>query len=126
MPLLKGKGPACQVAAVKKLFFLVSALPSDPLFTFHRTKAYSQSRLFILTYSSLMLYLQCWLEQVGYQPFVYSCHSLNRGRGCLTCFCKNTLVDPIKHLGDWRSECSQQYLEDDLALCLSAAVGSLL
>ena len=79
MSLLKGKGLACPVAALKKLFLSVSASPSDPLFTFHRTKTYSQSRLSILTYSSLMLYLRHWLEQVGYQPFVYSCHSLQRG-----------------------------------------------
>ena len=58
MPLLKGKGPACQVAALKKLFLTVSASLSDPLFAFHRMKADSQSRLSIFTYSSLMLYLQ--------------------------------------------------------------------
>ena len=86
MLLLKGKGPACPVAALKKLFLMVSALPSDPLLTFHRTKAYSQSRLSILTYSSLMLCLQHWLEQVGYQPFVYSCHSLCSSSA--SCFCK--------------------------------------
>ena len=62
MPLLKGKGPACLVSALKKLFLLVPASPSDPLFAFHRTKAYSQSRLSLLTYSSLMLYLHHWLE----------------------------------------------------------------
>ena len=115
MLLLKGKGPACPVAALKKLFLSVSASPSDPLFAFHRTKADSQSRLSVLTYSSLMLYLRCWLEQAGYQPFVYSCHSLCRG-GASHAFAKNTLADLIKHLGDWRSECYQQYLEDDLAL----------
>ena len=57
MLLLKGKGPTCPVAALKKLFLLVPASPSDPLFMFHRTKVYSQSRLSILTYSSLMSYL---------------------------------------------------------------------
>ena len=59
MPLLKGKGPTCPVASLKKLFLLVPASPSDPLFMFHGTKAYSQSRLSILTYSSLILYLRC-------------------------------------------------------------------
>ena len=76
MPLLKGKGPACPVVALKKLFLLVSASPLDPLFTFHRTKAYSQARLSILTYSSLMLYLRPWLEWADYEPYRYSCHSL--------------------------------------------------
>ena len=55
MPLLKGKGPACPVAALKKLFLSVSASPSDPLM------AYSKSRLLVLTYSSLNLYLWHWL-----------------------------------------------------------------
>ena len=59
MPLLKGKSSPCLVSALKKLFLLVRASPSDPLFIIHRTKAYSQSRLYVLTYSSLMLYLRC-------------------------------------------------------------------
>ena len=80
MPLLKGKCPFCPVSALKKLFLFVLASPSDPLFAFHRTKAYSQSRLSVLTYSSLMLYLRCWLEWAGYKPYRYSCHSLHRGR----------------------------------------------
>ena len=75
MPLLKSKSPACPVSALKKLFLLVPASPSDPLFTFHRTKAYNQSRLSVLTYSSLMLYLRHWLEWAGYKPYRYSCHS---------------------------------------------------
>ena len=41
MHLLKGKGPTCSVAALTKLFLLVLASPSDPLFMFNRTKAYS-------------------------------------------------------------------------------------
>ena len=125
MPLLKGNGPACPVATLKKLFLLVPASPSDPLFAFHRTKAYSQSCLSVLTYSSLMLYLRCWLEQAGYEPYRYSCHSLRRGSSSHA-FAKNTPADLIKHLGDWWSECYQQYLKDDLALRLSAAWGSLL
>ena len=76
MPLLKDKSSPCPVSALKKLFTLVPASPSDPLFTFHRTKAYSQSRLFVLTYSSLLLYLRHWLEWAGYEPYRYSCHSL--------------------------------------------------
>ena len=51
--------------------------------------------------------------------------TLHRG-GASHAFTRNTLADVIKHLGDWRSECYQQYLEDDLALRLSAAGGSLL
>ena len=95
MLLLKGKGPACPVAALKKLFLMVSASPSNPLFTFHRTKVYSQSRLSIFTYSSLMLYLQHWLEQVEYQPFVYHCHSLCTG-GFITCFCQKHPSGPYQ------------------------------
>ena len=125
MPLLKDKGPACPVAALKKLFLLVQASPSDPLFMFYRTKAYSQSHLSIFTYSSLMLYLRHLLEKAGYEPYRYSCHSLRRG-GASHAFANNTLADLTKHLGDWRSECYQQYLEDDLALRLSAAGGCLL
>ena len=48
------------------------------------------------------------------------------GGGASHAFTKTTAVDLIKHLGDWRSECYQQYLKDDLALRLSAAGGSLL
>ena len=102
IPLLKGKGPACPVAALKKLFLLVPASPSDPLFAFCRTKAYSQSCLSVLTYSSLMLYLRCWLERAGYEPYIYSCHSLRRG-GASHAFAKNTPADLIKHFGDWWS-----------------------
>ena len=65
MPFLKGKGPACPVSALKILFLLVPASPSDPLFVFHRTKAYSQSRLSVLTYSSLMLYRSMALAGMG-------------------------------------------------------------
>ena len=125
MPLLKGKGPTCTVAALKKLFLLVPTSPSDPLFAFHRTKVYSQSRLSILTYSSLMLYLRQWLEWAGYEPYKYSCHSLRCRGGAFHAFFKNTLADLIKCLGDWRSECYQQYLGDDLTLRLSAAGSSL-
>ena len=125
MPLLKGKSPACPVLALKKLFLLVPASPSDPLFTFHRTKAYSQSRLSVLTYSSLMLYLKCWLEQADYEPYRYSCHSLCRG-GHPMLSLKSTPADLIKCLGDWMTECYEQCLKNDLALRLSAAGGSLL
>ena len=125
MPLLKGKGPFCPISALKKLFLSVPASPSNPLFAFHRTKAYSQSRISPPSYSFLMLYLHHWLERAGYEPYRYSCHSLHRG-GASHAFAKNTLADLIKCLGDWRSECYQQYLEDDLALSLSAAGGSLL
>ena len=72
-----------------------------------------------------MLYLKCWLEWAGYEPYRYSCHSLRRG-GTSHAFTKNTLVDLIKCLGDWRSKCYQQYLKDDLARKLSAVGGSLL
>ena len=109
----------------KKLFLLVPASPSDPLFAFHRTKAYSQSCLSILKYSSLMLYLRHWLEWASYEPYRYSCHSLRR-EGASHAFTKNTPADLVKHLGDWRSECYQQYLKDDLALRLSAVGGSFL
>ena len=71
----------------------------------------------ILTYSSLMLYLRCQLEEAGYEPYRYSCHSLRRG--CIPCLCQ-------QHLGDWRSECYQHYIEDDLTLRLFAARGCLL
>ena len=76
MPPLKGKDPACLVAALKKLFLVVSAQPQDPLFAFQCTKSYSQTHLSILTYPPLMLYLKKWLELAGYKPFHYSCHSL--------------------------------------------------
>ena len=118
MPLLKGKGPACPVAALKKLFLLVPASPSDPLFMFIRTKGYSQSHLSILTYYSLMLYLRHWLEKAGYEPYRYSCHSLRRG-GTSHAFASNTPADLIKFIGD-------SSLEDDLALRFSAARGCLL
>ena len=36
-------------------------------------------------------------------------------------FARNTLADLIKCLGDWRSECYQEYLKDDLTFRLSAA-----
>ena len=125
MPLLNGKGPASPVAALKKLFLLVPASPSDPLLAFRRTKAYSQSCLSVLTYSSLMLYLRHWLEWAGYKPYRYRGHSLRRG-GTSHAFAKNTPADLIKCLGDWRNECYQQYLKDYLALRLLAARGSLL
>ena len=125
MPLLKSKNLACPVAALKKLFLCVRASPASPLLTFHHSKPYSQSWLLVLTYPSLMLYLCHWLEAAGYSAYNYSCHSLCRG-GASHAFTKNTPVDLIKRMGDWRSECHQQYLEDDLALWLSAAMGSLL
>ena len=76
IPLLKGKGPTCPVSALKRSFLWVPASPSEPLFAFHRSKAYSQSRLCVLTYASLMFYLQHWVEQAEYEPYKYSCHSL--------------------------------------------------
>ena len=126
MPFLKSKGPACPVAVLKKLFLLFQAQPHQPLFAFHCTKPYSHTCLSALTCQSLMLYLRKWLELAGYEPFHYSCHSLRWGGGAFHIFSKNTLVDLIKKMGDWCSECYQQYLEDDLVLCLSAAGGSLL
>ena len=57
MPLLKGKSPTCPVSALKRLFLWVPASLSEPLFVFHRSKAYSQSKLSVLTYASLMFYL---------------------------------------------------------------------
>ena len=124
MPLLKGKGPDCPVSAFKKLFLSVPASPLDILFAFNRTKAYSQSRLSLLMYSSLMLYLHHWLECAGYNAYRYSCHSLCQG-GTSHAFAKNTPADLIKCIGDWGSECYQKYLEDDLTLRLSTAGGSL-
>ena len=125
MPLLKSKSPACLVAALKKLFLLVQAQPHQPLFAFHCTKPYSCTHLSALSYPSLMLYLKKWLELACYEPFHYSYHSLRCG-GASHTFSKNTPVDLIKKMGDWHSECYQQYLKDDLALHLSAARGSLL
>ena len=77
MLLLRSKSPACPVAALKRLFLSVTASPMDPLFTFHHNKAYSQSRLSILTYSLLMLYLCHWLESASFDAYCYSCHSLH-------------------------------------------------
>ena len=53
MQLLRSKGPTCPVSTLKKLFLFIKASPSDPQFTFHHSKAYSQLRLSILTYLSL-------------------------------------------------------------------------
>ena len=125
MPLLKSQSPACPVTALKKLFLAVQAHPQQPLFAFQCTKPYLCSHLSVLTYPSLMLYLRKWLKLVRYQPFCYSCHSL-RCSGALHAFSRNMPTDLIKKMGDWHSECYQQYLEDDLALCLSAAGGSML
>ena len=121
MTLLKSKSPACPVTALKKLFLAVQAHPQQHLFAFQHTKPYSHSRLSVLTYP-LMLYLRKWLELVGYKPFHYSCHNLRRGSASHA-FSRNMPTDLIKKMGDWHSECYQQYLEDDLALCLSAAGG---
>ena len=125
MPLLKSKSPACPVTALKKLFLLVQAQPHQPLFAFHHTKPYSHTHLSALTNQSLMLYLRKWLELAGYEPFHYSCHSLRHG-GVSHAFSRNMPADLIKMIGDWCSECYQQYLKDDLAICLSAARGSML
>ena len=116
MPLLKSKSPACLVTALKKLFLAVQAHPQQPLFAFQHTKPYSHSRLSVLTYPSLMLYLRKWLELAGYQPFHYSCHASHA-------FSRNMPTDLIKKMGDWHSECYQQYLENDLTLHLSAVGG---
>ena len=53
-------------------------------------------------------------------------HSAGGERGASHAFARNTPADLIKCLGDWRSECYQQYLKDDLALRLSVTGGSLL
>ena len=125
MPLLTSKSPAWLMTALKKLFLAILAHPQQPLFAFQCTKPFSCSCLSVLTYPSLMLYLRKWLELARYQPFHYSCHSLRCG-GVLHAFSRNTLTDLIKKMGDWCSECYQQYLENDLAPCLSAAGGSML
>ena len=125
MPLLKSKTPACLITALKKLFLAVQAHPQQPFFAFQCTKPYSHSHLSVLTYPSLMLYLRKCLKLVGYQPFCYSCHSL-RCSSASYAFSRNMPTDLIKKMGDWHSECYQQYLEDDLALHLSAAGGSML
>ena len=122
IPLLKSKSLACPVTALKKLFLAVQAHPQHPLFAFQHTKPYSCSRLSVLTYPSLMLYLRKWFKLVGYQPFCNSCHSL-RHSGALHAFSRNMPAVLMKEMGDWHSECYQQYLEDDLALCLSAVGG---
>ena len=122
MPLLKAKGPACPVAALKNLFLVVQAQPQGPLFAFQCTKPYSHTWLLVLRCPSLMLYLRKWLELAEYEAFCYSCHSLRQG-GISHAFSRNTLADLIKNVGEWCSECYQQYLEDDLALYLSAAGG---
>ena len=53
---LRRKGPACPVAALKRLFLVVNAQPQEPLFAFQCTKPYSHTHLSVLTYPSLMLY----------------------------------------------------------------------
>ena len=118
MPLLKSKGPACPVS------YLSQPHPQTLYLPFIE-KSIQSSRLSVLTYFSLMLYLCHWLENTGYDAYRYSCHSLCQG-GVSHAFAKNTPVHLIKHMGDWRSECYQQYLEDDLTLRLSATGGSLL
>ena len=74
IPRIPGS-PVCPVAALQALITRAPADPSKPLFTYEPNK--------FITYNTLLHYIQSSMENIGYNPEDFGCHSTRSGGATL-------------------------------------------
>ncbi len=88
---------------------------------------HGSSGLHVLTSTAFRVRLQTTLQKIGLSARDYGTHSLRRG-GATWLFLSGVPVPTIKLLGDWKSDCVEQYLRPDVSdrLKVVAAASSTL
>lgn len=122
LPVIKNN-PLCPTAAILNwLRHRGISAPNTPLFAHS-----GPSGLHVLTSTAFRARLQTTLQKIGLSARDYGTHSLRRG-GATWLFLSGVPVPTIKLLGDWKSDCVEQYLRPDVSdrLKVVAAASSTL
>ena len=105
LPYTACKGsPLCPVSALRSLMFVS---PRDKKLSLFAYKTGGQIKWW--NHSSFVNRLRDLLEECGYPPKEYSCHSFRRGGATLAFRLGMTLTE-IKRRGDWRSNVVEEYV----------------
>jgi hypothetical protein len=102
------------VAALDKLFKQNPANPDDPAFTY-----FENGRKFCITYDMFTVRLKKILFLAGYNPKLYSGHSLRRGGACWL-YKQGGDHLMIRYAGDWASDIFVRYVWIDINQRLKA------
>jgi integrase len=97
--------PLCPVTAYTRMITLCPAKCSDPAFS--RIK---KGKAIAISYTELQSFLRHSLQQVGFNPSLYSSHSFRRG-GATWAFRAGVPSDLIQLQGDWASDAYKRYLQ---------------
>jgi hypothetical protein len=99
--------PLCPVQAIFRAFELSVDSPSEgAAFVVSRDSGYSP-----LTVGMFIARLRECVQLIGLDPSKYAGHSLRRG-GATFCYRIGLSAESIKLLGDWKSQCFFQYIEN--------------
>jgi len=109
VPLAPNNTMACPVFVMETLAKAAPAPAHKHAFSYMD----KQGGLRPLTYNQLQFWLKRWVRQIGLNERFYSTHSLRRG-GATEAFRSNLPPTAIKMLGDWASECFQEYIKVSL------------
>lgn len=96
--------PLCPVEALRNLLYVAPFNHKLPLFSYRKG-----GRVFSWTHSKFITKLRSLLQELGYDPYLYSGHSFRRGGASLGFALGLSILD-IKNRGDWRSAAVEKYI----------------
>ena len=106
MPILPAQNKAiCPVYWTYKMMQLVPAGPKDPVLAINY-----RNKLVSLSANQLIYRIRKWLLLIGYDPSIYSLHSLRRG-GATFAYQSDLEGEMIKLLGGWASDAYKRYID---------------
>lgn len=105
----------CPVKAVSSLLAMTPGSGNDPLF-----QVKCKGRWLPITYPKLQLRLKSWIQLTGRSSDGYSSHSLRRG-GASYASRAGVSKEMIKLIGDWKSECVNEYIHFPLEARVEAS-----
>lgn len=116
VPLLALPGSKlCPVRACSKLFKLTPGSDMDPVF-----QTWEKGVLKPITYHKMQKWLKKWIGLTGRISDGYTSHSLRRG-GATFASKVGVPKEYIKLVGDWRSDCVDQYIQFPMEARVKAA-----
>ena len=105
MPVVAIPGsPICPVMAYQKMLKAIKADLKSPAFCLKRKRTLDP-----LLYRKFQSQLREWISAAGWDPKLFSSHSLRRG-GASLAFRAKVPTELIKVQGDWASDCYLKYL----------------
>ena len=117
-PLLLNSGNIlCPVSALDRMFHLIQVPSHCPAFCSPSGKP--------INYWTCYNFIKDIIDRAGLNGDKYNSHSFRRG-GC-TLAAQSGIIDwKLKKMGDWKSNCFQEYIHSDLQDKLNAAEAMLL